>query len=279
MPQCKWAKSLGELDGTHQEAWGTSEYKFRYEPTVFFGCYDLRDFIALWRHKGKAWVLWAGSDIRNLQSGFVLNDGKLKWLSKILRGNGWVFPILKKAEHWVENETEKIVLESLGIPVVGVCPSFLGNIRLPITYKQKRITNVFVSSGENRQEEYGFGIVERIAADAPDTYFHLYGAPWHTRHNNVVVHGRVSKKQFNRETAFMQIGLRLNEFEGFSEVLAKAVLRGQYAIGKVPHPFISTFENDMDLIVKLNLLRHQKHPNYIGRKWYRENLNKFPWIM
>ena len=89
MTQCKWAVSLGELEGTHQKAWGTTEYKSRSEPTVFMGMYDLRDYIALWRHKGKAWVLWCGSDIRSLRANFVFNDGKLKWLSYLFANEGF----------------------------------------------------------------------------------------------------------------------------------------------------------------------------------------------
>ena len=81
----------------------------------------------------------------------------------------------------------------------------------------------------------------------------------------------------NKETDRMQVGLRLNEFDGTSEILMKAVLRGQYAIGKVPHPLIPTFENDMDLILKLNSFRHKTKPNLLARKWYVENLNKYPW--
>lgn len=276
--QTRWAPSLGELESTHQLAWGTQDYKSRYEPTCFFGLYDLRDYIALWRHKGKAWVLWAGSDILNLKNGFILNDGKLKTLSQLFKGNWWVYPILKKAEHWVENTKEEIVLESLGIKINGICPSFLGNInKFKIKYKWNKIANVYLSASEGRQEEYGFGIVERIAKELPFIKFHLYGADWKTKNKNVIVHGRVSKEQMNKEIENFQIGLRLNEFDGFSEILAKAVLMGQYAIGKVKHPLIPSFENDLELILILNNLRKIKEPNYKARDWYLYSLNNFPW--
>ena len=137
---------------------------------------------------------------------------------------------------------------------------------------------VFVSSGADRQEEYGFGVVERIAGELPWVTFHLYGAPWASKRLNVVAHGRVPKERMNRETATMQVGLRLNEFDGFSEILAKAVLRGQYAIGKVSYPMIPSYENDLDLILKLNRLRREAKPNLKVREFYREKLNDYPWV-
>ena len=285
--QCRWSQSLGELEATHQEVWNTENYLSRYAPTVFFGLYDLRDYIALWRHKGKAWVLWAGSDILNLKAGFVFNDGKLKLLSKIFRGNWWVLRILKKAEHWTENDTEKEALESLGIKVSGVCPSFLGDVnKFEVNYKWANPMNVYVSAGEGREREYGWTTVLNIAYALPDVNFYLYGSEswkkWYEenpakQHKNIIMRGRVPKEVMNEEIKNFQVGLRLNEFDGFSEIMAKSVLWGQYQIGKVKHPHIPSYKNDMDLILKLNMLRHKKEPNLEVREWYRKNLNNFPW--
>ena len=284
--QCRWAPSLGALEDTHQNVWGTVEYIDRNKPCVFFGLYDLRDYIALWRHKGKKWVLWAGSDIRNLMSGFMLNDGKLKWLSLLIKKlppsfQQWMafklVRVLREAENWVENDLEAAELGKFDIEC-KVCPSYLGNVNLPVTYRWRKRTEVFVSSGVDRQEEYGFGVVERIAGELPWVVFHLYGASWVSKRSNVIVHGRVSKERMNRETATMQVGLRLNEFDGFSEILAKAVLRGQYAIGKVKFPMIPSYENDLELILELNKLRRQKEPNLKVREFYRSKLNDYPWV-
>ena len=60
---CRWAPSLGELEDTAENVWGTKPYiwtEHRKKSCVFFGLYDLRDYLALWMHEGKAWVLWAG---------------------------------------------------------------------------------------------------------------------------------------------------------------------------------------------------------------------------
>ena len=284
--QCRWAPSLGALEDTHQNVWGTVEYTDRNKPACFFGMYDLRDYISLWRHKGKKYVLWAGSDIRNLVNGFTFNDGKLKWLSLLVKK----FPssiqqmiafkfvrMLREAEHWVENELEAKELGKFDIEC-KVCPSYLGNIKLPVTYQWRKVMNVYVSSGKDRQEEYGFGVVERIAKELPFVKFWLYGAPWKTEQPNVRVRGRVPKKKMNYETSLMQVGLRLNEFDGFSEITAKAILRGQYAITKVPHPMIPTYQNDLELILQLNKLRREQKPNLKVRDYYLQHLNEYPWV-
>ena len=70
--KCRYAPSLGALERTHQEVWGTEEYipeKHLYDPVVFFGLYGLPDWYLLWRHKGKKAVLWAGSDVKHFLNG------------------------------------------------------------------------------------------------------------------------------------------------------------------------------------------------------------------
>ena len=270
--QTRWAKSLGELEATHQEIWGTSDYISRYEPTCFFGMYDLRDYIALWRHKGGAWILWTGSDVRNLKNGFLFNDGKLKKISKILRGNWWVFPILYKAEHWVENKTEYTALKELGIES-QICPSFLGDIdKFEISYKPSKKPKVYTSVSGDKFGLYGWDKIPRLARENPDIEFHLYGStfPFAFDIPNVFIHGRVPKEQMNNEIKKMQGALRLTEFDGFSEILAKSILWGQWPIS----PFI-----DYPHILKdISGLRNKKKPNIEGRNYYRKNLNAYPWV-
>lgn len=271
MSACRVAPSLGALEGTHQEVWGTEDYvysKHKNEPTVFFGMYDLRDYLALWRHKGKKWILWAGSDLRNLEAGFIFNDGKLKWLSKILRGNWWVLPILRKAEHWVESSWEKDTLQKLGFHS-KVQPSFMGNVKdyeISFTPGNK----VYLSASEGRQEEYGWWRIERVADSYPELEFHLYGAEWFSAHPNVICHGRVPKEQMNEEIKHMQCGLRLNLTDGFSEVTAKSILWGQYPMTVIPFPMIESAKNLMDITEK-------KEPNIVARNYYLKRLNAYPW--
>ena len=280
---CNWASSLGELEGTAEDTWGTLKYEYKkhkYENLIQFGAYDARDYFTLWRHKGRKAILWAGSDILNLKNNFLLNDGKLKIVSKIFG----CFPnfldrwLSKNAEHWVENTIEQKALADLGIKA-NVCPSFMGDVsKFQVSYLPEVQPNAYLSSSEGRQIEYGFGVIENIAGWLPNIWFHLYGADWKTRHKNVIIHGRVPKEKMNEDIKRYQIGLRLNEFDGFSEVLAKAVLMGQYAIGKVQHPLIPSYETELDLIDQLNDLSHRVEPNLEAREYYIKHLNKFPWV-
>ena len=280
---CRWAPSLGELEGTHEEVWGTQKYiwkRHKKEPCTFFGLYDVRDYLALWQHRGKAWILWAGSDLENLIQGFIFNNGKLKLLSKILRGNWWLVKILKKAEHYVENQNEANKLAKFGIQS-KVRPSFLGDIKdFPITYKPSDKPNVFISGHSGREEEYGFGFVARLADIVPECVFHLYGSnEWGYAEGkkNIVFHGKVSRETFNAEIQNYQCGLRLNKSDGFSEITAKNVLNGGYPITYLKYPMIDNVETEEELVRLLKELKNKKEPNHKARQFYYETLNNFPW--
>ncbi|MBT4732919.1 hypothetical protein HOB87_13255 [Candidatus Woesearchaeota archaeon] len=277
------APSLGELEGTPDDVWGTEDYYLLdgsiediEAPTVFFGLYGLNDFYTLWRHKGYKAILWAGSDIRHFQNGYFLDDaGNIRIDSTPLAQ--WID---KNCDNWVENEVEYQALLEMGI-TAKVCPSFMGNVDdYKIEYKPSERPQVYLSvSGDNFQL-YGWDIVEQIA-DQCQIDFHLYGntVEWKTKHSNVFVHGRVPKEQMNEEIKKMQSGLRLCAFDGFSEVLAKSVLWGQYPITfeSFKYKHIDGFRNLKHLVQILNRLRLKTKPNELGRTYYLNTLNKYLW--
>jgi hypothetical protein len=286
---CRVAPSLGALDADHEygipghtRTWGTINYERRHhkkEPTVFFGMYDLRDYIALWRHKGKKWILWAGADLENLKHGFVFNDGKLKLLSKLLRGNWWVLYIIRDAEHWVEDLDEASKLAQFGIQA-RMAPSFMGDVsQFPVTYKQFHNPNVYISGHPGREDEYGFEIVKKIAPQCPDLRFHIYGSmpDWKVYSKNIILHGKVPREQFNSEIRNFQCGLRLNKSDGFSEITAKAVLMGQYPITYLYYPLIPNFKELRELVSLLKSLKQVARPNIQARDYYLKVLNSYPW--
>lgn len=278
-----WSPTLGALEDTAENVWGTIPYMleakddiddFMERPTVFFGVYGLPDFWKIWRHKGHRYVFWAGQDIVHLQNGFHLEDGGgirvdstplAEWMNKY-------------CENWCENKVEQKALAEMGIEA-QIQQSFLGQVDdYEVTYVQNDRPSVYLSANPGREEEYGWGIVEKIA-DQCDVDFHLYGSPdWETKHNNVIIHGRVPKEQMNKEIKAMQCGLRLNAFDGFSEVTAKSVLWGQYPITpeSFGYPHLQGYRDLRHLIFLLNRLRLKAVPNP-ARDYYLTNLNKFPW--
>jgi hypothetical protein len=277
--KCRYAPSLGDLEDTPLNVWGIYPYaklelnSNEDNPCVWFGLYGLPDFYSLWRHKGRKCILWAGSDIIHFQNGYWLEDGGAIKLDPTPLAE-W---INKHCESYVENEAEYQALLDMGI-TAKIVPSFMGNIDdYDITYKQNDRPRVYLSTGFEREIEYGFGVIEDIA-DLCNVDFYLYGSnDWTSKHSNVFVRGRVTKEEMNEEIKHFECGLRLNEFDGFSEITAKSILWGQYPITVIPHPEIDCARNKDELIKLLNGLHLKNSHNIKGREYYREHLNLYPW--
>lgn len=274
--RCRYAPSLGALEDTPENVWGTVPYNPEIDkdlPTVFFGLYGLPDFYTLWRHRGAKAILWAGSDIIHFKNGYWLDhEGDIRIDNKALAT--W---INKNCESYVENIVEYNALKELGIES-NIIPSFLGQLReYEVEYTYSNQPSVYVSCGKDRQLEYGFGIIEEIASKVPDVTFYLYGDTWETRHPNVIVRGRIPKEIMNEEIKSMQAGIRLNEFDGCSEVICKSILWGQHPISRIPYNGVDSFETKEELIERLKSLSDKILPNTKGRDWFIRNLNKYPW--
>lgn len=264
--QCLWSPTLGALESTHQQIWGTVEYTDPECPTVFFGCYSFNDFYRIWRHTGERHILWAGSDILRLEPGYWLDEkgeitvdprGICEWLNIY-------------CTNWCENEVEAKKLADCGI-FAKVQPSFLGHIDdFPISFKPGN--KVYASVSGDNFKLYGWDKIDELARMNPGLSFHLYGNTkvWIPRSSNITVHGRVTKERMNAEICAMQCGLRMTEFDGFSEVLAKSILWGQWPVSLIEYPHILRPNQLSDIIIKTK-------PNIEGRDYYRKNLNIYPW--
>lgn len=264
--QCRVASSLGDLESTHDQVWGTDEYTDNERPTVFFGLYGLPDFYALWRHKGERHILWAGSDIRHFRDGYWLDDEGLIRLD----GESLSKWINENCTSWCENEVEAKTLAECGIHT-KVQPSFLGDIDdFPISWKPGN--KVYSSVSGDNFELYGWDKIDRLAQKNPGISFHLYGntVVWTPKADNITVHGRVSKERMNAEISEMQGGLRMTEFDGFSEITAKSILMGQYPVSLIEYPHVL-------LPNQLSEILEKQEPNIEGREYYRKILNDYPW--
>ena len=269
----RWAPSLGDgFAGTPEQVWGVEKYdpeKHINENVVFCGLYGLPDFYALWRHNGRKAIFWCGSDIRHFVQGYFLDDiGRIridplplvKWISKY-------------CESWVENLVERKKLEEFKIyPKVGA--SFFGDVnKFPLSYQWSKKPKLYTSVSGNDFQIYGWDKIDELACKYPAYEFHLYGnsVPWKTKRKNIIVHGRVSQEQMNKEIKTMQGALRLVEFEGASELIVKAMLMGQYAFSSIPYIGVSSID-------EMGILETQNENNReLTRKFWVENLNLFPW--
>src|SRR3990167_7521613 len=121
--QCRVSPTLGALEGTHSEAWGTREYANDTDPTVFMGLYGLPDFYALWRHGGEKHILWCGTDIIHFVNGYWLEDqGNIRLSPRPLIA--W---LNKNCQSWAENEVEAKALNMAGGKTKKISPSFFGD--------------------------------------------------------------------------------------------------------------------------------------------------------
>ena len=250
--QCRIAPSLGGgFAGTPNEVWGTVDYENDQDQTVFFGLYGLPDFFALWRHRGKKAILWAGSDIRHFIGGYWLDTkGDIRINSASLAK--W---IEENCQSYVENEIEQKILRRMGVRS-QVIPSFLGDVKNYPIQKDLEEGKYYSSVSGNDFRLYGWDRICKIAFDNPTNEYHLYGntVPFDpgTIIKNVIVHGRVSQEEMDRETKKMSGAIRLVHFEGFSEILAKSILWGQKPVSEIKYDFLEKANPREELLKVLN---------------------------
>jgi hypothetical protein len=235
--KCRWSPTLGGgFEKTPYEAWGVEKYdpdKDINEPTVFCGMYGLSDFHVLYNHKGKKYVWWVGSDIRYLMAGYKVDDINNKSTSRGIAG--W---INRRCESWCENQVEYEALKEMGIES-KVAPSFLGDVD---DFPEQKIpleeTRFYSSVSGDDFKLYGWDRINEMAKLFPENKFYLYGntKPWKAP-KNVIVRGRVSNKEMNDETKKMAGVVRYVRFEGFSEIVCKAILWGQQVMSDIPYNY------------------------------------------
>ena len=224
---------------------------------AFFGLYNPVDYFRFIWHRGDRTVFWCGGDILNLQ--------KRPFWQKILRK--------LSARHICENMVEYDALRSMGIEA-EVRPCLVDRVEPhPVTFKPSKCPHVYLCARPGREWEYGVETVELLPLFNPSITYHIYGVNGKST-KRVIYHGEVPVEQFNKEIDHYHCALRLNEFDGFSEVLANAMLRGQYAITKIPYPFMWYTQGIKSLVAYLDELTKMKKPNLAGREYWTKELMK-----
>ena len=144
-----------------------------------------------------------------------------------------------------------------------VRPTFWGDVtKYKPCYKYSDKPQVYISSHIGREIEYGEGYMFALATVFPDLKFHVYGsynaemdaeesASLIETPKNLVYHGQIPEEVMDKETAKMQICLRPNVRDGFSQTVIKAILREQYLITMVEYdgiPYAKDFNSLCDII-------------------------------
>ena len=234
---CRWAPSLGGgFAGTPEECWGVEKYNpdlHLNENVVFCGLYGLPDFYALWKHKGRKAIWWAGSDIRHFINGYWLDDkGEIRFAPRSLAE--W---IIKNCESWVENKAEYDALKKFGIKSKMV-PSFLGDVNKFKPQKLNKELRYYSSVSGNDFKLYGWDKINKIAKKNPHITYYLYGntIPWKAP-KNVIVRGRMSQNEMDEEIKTMTGAICMVKFSGASEIVIKSILYGQTPITLIEYPY------------------------------------------
>jgi len=249
------------------KTWGLKQWGGIKDPeeVLFFGMYSDNDYEVFRHFNGKKAIFWAGSDITQM----LAKPDRIR-----------VMKLFPETQHFTDTKPEGDELKSIGLNVT-VAPSFLEDVNdFPVCYKPSKTPHIYLSGHPNREEEYGFDLCKKIAKDLPEFTFHFYGVEGES-YDNIIYHGWVENEQFNKEIRDYQCGLRPNEHDGFSEIVIKSILLGQYAISYIPYGSgVWDFKTESDLRI---LLRHlqkppaSERPNIEGREAWISKLNCFPW--
>lgn len=252
--------SIANWKGKILKRYKAKEYtwwKHIFQDVTFFGLYRPKDFLLFLLHRGQRTCHWQGSDV--LAAGW-----HYRWLQKI------------KAKHICETEIEQGILRLMLQQEIEVKPTFLSNSHeFKVSYKSSKFPQVFIHVNKNAELESGYYILERIAPQVPEIKFHIFGQiKSRISPSNIELHGYVPEEEFNKEIKNYQAGLDLHVFSGFSEIIAKSILLGQYPISYVRYPYVDTFNSEEELIKLLTNLKNKTKPNYKARDYYLKEFCK-----
>lgn len=230
--------------------------KHSFKPAVFFGLYNPVDYFRFLWHRGEKMVFWCGGDILNLK--------RRKVWQKVLN--------LARAKHVCENQVEYDALKEMGIES-EIRPCLIDAIETnEIAFLRRFSTHVYLCAHNGREDEYGVSEIEAIAPRLPSVIFHIYGVDGRSKSPNVKYHGFVSPEVFNYDIRHYQAALRLNSFDGFSEILARSAILGQYPISRIQYPFMDHAPDTDTLVAMLRLLSAKSEPNYVARAYWIQEL-------
>lgn len=208
---------------------------FSSDPTIFFGMYHWGDYLRM-IFCGNPTIFWCGSDILSLTP-----------------FRAW---LLQDCEHVCENTVEHHKLIKHGI-YPRIRPMIFDNPKkYKVTYKSSKTPTVWMSYHLGREDEYGLYKFLNIARQVPGLRFRFFN-------------GQTPIDDFDEVTSKFQATIRFNEFDGASENVTKAFLRGQYVFSAIPYPGAYQIADEKLLIKELKALKNKKSPNPETEYWRR----------
>ena len=234
------------------------------EPALFW-LYFQEDYEYLLGHEDKKFVFWHGSDVLRLR-----NFMELRYYLRDIHA--------EEIQHACHSKLLQDELAELGI-YAQIRPVFWNNIdKYKHSYEYSNKPELYICSKEKREIEYGEGYVVSLSKIFPDCRFHVYGAEGYST-ENLIYHGTVSEKTIDAETKDMQICLRLNKHDGFSQTVMKAILMGQFVITSILYKGIPLAKNFKALYHVIESYIKVGDSYYIDsiRKWEKE-FNNFDWL-
>jgi len=203
------------------------------EPAMFW-CYFLEDYEYMLEHKGKKFIFWHGSDVLRLRE----NPELRKYLRPMHE---------QDITHVCHSQLLQDELAELGLYAL-VRPTFWGDVKkYKPTYEYSDKPEIYLTSSPGREIEYGEGYVIALSKAFPECRFHVYGNDGHST-DNLFFHGRVPEDQMDKEIVDMQICLRMNKHDGFSQTSMKALLLGQYLITRIDYDYIHYAEKYQEIV-------------------------------
>ncbi len=235
--------------------------KDKKEPAMFW-LYSLDDYKTLAKHFGQRYIFWHGVDV------MYLRQFKEKLLP-IIRFTNTICAC--------HNERQQNLLAEMGI-YAYVRPVFWNDINKYERSNGKHTKEVYFTSHPGREFDYGEPMINAVAAFLKDWKFHIFGT--HKTLpvcDNVIYHGQIPEDDMDQLTRNFAATIRWHNlngyhYDGVSQTVIKALLRGHMAITGLKYPFTYHAENIEEIISYLENIDQLKG------SLPKIDLNNFDWL-
>lgn len=199
------------------EKYDLNPYKYDDIPTIFFGLYNIMDYKEFELHRGKAIIIWCGTDVLKIEK-FKEFIPKIKTVTNIA------------ISKFISDDLKKLNIRHKLIPITPT-----KNIK---NLKPKG-ENIFFYGGLDNKF-YGGDIVERIKNKIPYKII-------------IAKHNTYTKEELELIYESCFLGLRLTKHDGLPNTVCELGLMGRMCLYNGDLPNSISYINDDDIIQKIKL--------------------------